>query len=246
MKTWKISLLLSYISIASISAAIITPALPQIQSSLGISQGSLEWIVSIFLIGYMLGQLFYGPLANRIGRLGALRLGFSINLVGIVCCLLACHFNNYHFLLLGRFITALGASAGLSCTFILLNESLSADKAKHALSYAVVMFTVGIGLAVLIGGLITRYFSWQDCFWFLLAHGILVLCSTALFSETLTQPQKTALLPLFKAYGQALCHRRLLVFALFVGLVSLFSYCYSVAAPIATHKLLKLSAAAYG
>ena len=43
--------LLSYLSIASISAAIITPALPEIQSQYALSTGAVEWIVSAFLIG---------------------------------------------------------------------------------------------------------------------------------------------------------------------------------------------------
>ena len=52
----KIAILLSYICIASISAAIITPALPQIEHSFALSHGALEWIISIFLLG--MGILF--------------------------------------------------------------------------------------------------------------------------------------------------------------------------------------------
>lgn len=51
--------LLSYISIASVSAALITPALPEIQSHYALSLGTVEWIVSAFLIGYVFGQLIY-------------------------------------------------------------------------------------------------------------------------------------------------------------------------------------------
>ena len=68
--------LLSYISIASVSAAIITPALPEIQAQYALSLGNVEWIVSTFLIGYVFGQLIYGPLANQFGRLKALRIGW--------------------------------------------------------------------------------------------------------------------------------------------------------------------------
>lgn len=51
--------LLSYISIPSVSAALITPALPEIQSHYALSLGTVEWIVSAFLIGYVFGQLIY-------------------------------------------------------------------------------------------------------------------------------------------------------------------------------------------
>ena len=246
MRSWKIAILLSYISIASASATIITPALPAISQSLKISHGMLEWIISIFLIGYMLGQIIYGPLANRFGRLRALRIGFATNLVGICICLVSGYFNLYSLLLIGRLTTALGASAGLVCTFILLNESLPVARAKYAISFAVVSFTVGIGLAVLIGGLITEYLQWQDCFWFLMVHGMLMYASTYLFEETLKQPQKTSILTMVKLYSLALCHKRLFVFAMFVGLVSVFSYCFAAAAPIIVQQHLKASSADYG
>jgi MFS transporter, DHA1 family, multidrug resistance protein len=65
--------LLSYISIASVSAAIITPALPNIEHTFALSTGTVEWIVSAFLIGYVIGQLVYGSLANCYGRIKALQ-----------------------------------------------------------------------------------------------------------------------------------------------------------------------------
>ena len=88
MKTGKTILLLSYMSIASASAAILTPALPHIEAAFSLGHGQVEWIMNIFLIGYTLGQIIYGPLANKVGRLRALRTGFSINILGIVLCLI--------------------------------------------------------------------------------------------------------------------------------------------------------------
>ena len=112
--------LLSYISIASVSAAIITPALPEIQAHFSLSLGAVEWIISAFLIGYVGGQLIYGPLANQFGRLKALRIGLVINLFGIVICLMALVVDIYWLLIIGRLITALGAASGLACTFMLI------------------------------------------------------------------------------------------------------------------------------
>ncbi|MDE5005202.1 MFS transporter, partial [Francisella tularensis subsp. holarctica] len=54
MKTYKIIILLTYISISSASAVIINPALPNIATELGFSSGTVEWLVSIFLLGYVL------------------------------------------------------------------------------------------------------------------------------------------------------------------------------------------------
>lgn len=67
MKTYKIIMLLTYISIASAFAVIINPALPDIAREFDLLSGVVEWLVSIFLLGYVLGQIIYGPIAKRYG-----------------------------------------------------------------------------------------------------------------------------------------------------------------------------------
>jgi MFS family permease len=242
----KIAILLSYISVASLSAAIITPGLPAIQSYFSVSHGALAWVVTIFLIGYMAGQLIYGPLANRFGKLTALRSGLILNLIGIVICLFAAPLHSFHLLLVGRIVTALGAAAGLSCTFMLINSLFTPPQAKFMMSFAVVSFTLGIGLAVLAGGLITDYLSWPDCFWLLLFHGILTLLSTWLFQETAFVKKSIHIRQLWHGYHHVLQSRKLVIFSTFVGLVSVISYTFSASAPLIAHNLLGLSPAAYG
>lgn len=238
--------LLSYISIASISAAIITPSLPKIQAQYALNPGMVEWIVSAFLIGYMGGQLIYGPLANRFGRLKALRIGLTINLLGIGVCLSALTWETYGLLIVGRLITALGAASGLACTFMLINEWLPESQRKSAMSYSVLSFALGIGIAVVLGGLITDYWHWQGCFWFLLVHGIIMLIGTCVFSETLVTPKPIHALTIIKDYSAALSSSKLVIFSLVVGTCSAISYCFSAAGPQIAEELLKLSAAEYG
>ena len=244
--TFNVVWLLSYISIASVSAAIITPALPAIQALYTLSLGTVEWIVSAFLIGYVIGQLIYAPLANRYGRLKALRIGLLINLVGIIICLLAIQAHLYWLLIIGRLITALGAASGLACTFMLINEWLPESQRKMAMSYSVLSFALGVGLSVMLGGVITEYWNWQGCFWFLLIHGGIMLWGTRVFSETLTQSKPIHLLTILQDYSAALCSSKLVIFSLVVGCCSAISYCFSAAGPQISHDLLQLSAAHYG
>ncbi|MGM9452364.1 MFS transporter [Legionella bozemanae] len=238
--------LLNYISIASVSAAIITPALPKIQTEYALGPGIIEWIVSAFLIGYVVGQLIYGPLANRFGRLKALRIGLVINLIGLGVCLLALLQENYWLLVSGRLITALGAASGLACTFMLINEWLPEAQRKTAMAYSVLSFALGIGIAVVIGGVITEFLHWQGCFWILLVHGLIMLWGTCIFSETLIHPKSIYVLTIVRDYYAALASAKLVIFSLVVGCCSAISYCFSAAGPQISEKILKLSAAEYG
>jgi len=238
--------LLSYISIASVSAAIITPALPAIQAHYNLTLGTVEWIVSAFLIGYVVGQLIYAPLANQYGRLKALRIGLFINLLGIIVCLTALSTEAYWLLILGRLITALGSASGLACTFMLINEWLPESQRKTAMSYSVLSFALGVGLAVMLGGIITEYWNWRGCFWFLLIHGAVMLYGTKVFSETLTAPKPIHPMTILRDYSAALSSSKLVIFSLVVGCCSAISYCFSAAGPQISHDLLQLSAAQYG
>ena len=244
--TFNLVWLLSYISIASVSAAIITPALPAIQAHYALSLGAVEWIISAFLIGYVIGQLIYAPLANQYGRLKALRIGLVINLLGVVVCLIALRCEVYCLLIIGRVLTALGAASGLACTFMLINEWLPESQRKAAMSYSVLSFALGVGLAVMLGGVITEYWSWQGCFWFLLIHGAVMLYGTKVFSETLITPKPIHPITILHDYKTALSSSKLVIFSLVVGCCSAISYCFSAAGPQISHDLLQLSAAQYG
>ena len=240
--TW----LLSYISIASVSAAIITPALPNIERTFALSTGTVEWIVSAFLIGYVIGQLIYGPVANVYGRLKSLQWGLNINIVGILLCLLVSIYPNYLLLLIGRFITGLGSAAGLTCTFMLINEWLPEEQRKTAMSYSILSFALGIGIAVLLGGIITQYSQWQGCFVFLLLQGIIMRIGICVFDETLLKPKSFHIPTLLRDYGHALRSFKLLTFSSIWGACSAVGYCYSAAAPQIAHQYLHLSASEYG
>lgn len=240
--TW----LLSYISIASVSATIITPALPNIENMFALSRGRVEWVVSAFLIGYVIGQLIYAPMANVYGRLKALQWGLTINILGILLCLLASFYPSYLFLLIGRFITGLGSAAGLTCTFMLINEWLPEEQRKTALSYSILSFALGIGFAVLVGGMITQYSQWQNCFIFLLLQGLVMRMGVRVFNETLLKPKPLHISTLLQDYKKALCSFKLVTFSCIWGACSAVGYCYSAAAPKIAHQYLHLSASAYG
>ena len=129
---------------------------------------------------------------------------------------------------------------------MLINELLPKDRAKHAMSLAIVSFTLGIGLAVLAGGLITQYLQWQDCFIVLFIHGVVMFFLTYQFPETLTTQKPIRPKMILKQYRAGFANTRLIVFSLVVGFVSFFAYGYSASAPIYAQNNLQLTASEYG
>ncbi|MED7819977.1 MULTISPECIES: multidrug effflux MFS transporter [unclassified Francisella] len=242
MKNYKIIILLSYISIASASAVIINPALPNIAKGFGISTGAVEWLVSIFLIGYVAGQIIYGPIAKKYGDVMTLRIGMVINIIGILICLLS---PSMSMLLIGRFVTAIGASAGLVCTFIILNNSLSPHKAKLALSFATISFAISLTLATLIGGLISAYTHWYYCFYVLLLQAVIMFGASFLYDNKKDFSFDLKVSAIIDGYKDAFSNFKLVVFAMTLGVMTVFSYCYSVAGPFIAHNMFNFNSAEY-
>ncbi|ASK79526.1 MFS transporter [Paraphotobacterium marinum] len=246
MNNLKIGLLLTYISIASLAAAAISPGLHDIKISMHLSDVMTNAIVSVFLVGYLIGQLVYGPFANRFGRLNTLRAGLLIYIIGSIICLIAGYLNLFGIIILGRFLSALGASAGLAITYTLIHESLSKEKAKQALSFSVFAFSVGISLIIFISGLITQYFSWYSIFWLLLFHGIVMFFLTWQFKETLTEQKSINIKNIFQDYSNAFKDKNLIFYAFIISLLAIFSYGYTAFSPIYCSQVLTLSPQEYG
>src|SRR5471030_3210138 len=100
--------LIMLISFASVNAVLFTPALPNIAHFFSITHAAAQQTITWFLIGYALGQLVYGPLANRFGRKPALYGGISLQIVSSLLCALSAAMHEYALLILGRFMLALG------------------------------------------------------------------------------------------------------------------------------------------
>ena len=54
------------------------PAMPQIAKEYGVSAGSVQMTLSAYILGFALGQLFYGPLADSFGRKPVITVGTLI------------------------------------------------------------------------------------------------------------------------------------------------------------------------
>ncbi|QIW09226.1 MFS transporter [Francisella sp. LA112445] len=245
MRNYKIIILLSYIGLASGSAAILNPALPYITREYGLSKGAVEWIVTAFLIGYVVGLIIYGPIAKKYGGAKTLRIGMIINIIGIIICLLASKDSSMFMLATGRFVTAVGASAGLACVFLILNQSLAPHKVKFALSFATVSFTLAITIATLIGGVITTYSYWSYCFYVLLLQAVIMFGMSFLYENKKDAGYDLKVSAIVGGYLEAFKSYKLIVFSLAIGSMSVFSYCYSASGPFMAHSLFNFSSAEY-
>ncbi len=155
---------------------------PLIRKDLGIGIGTIGTIGSIFLVGYTLGTVGFGWLADRIGRRNALR--FSIALYGATTVLggLASSVATTAAL---RFLTGLGGAGELA-----VGAPYTAEvwpKKHRALGTGGIMFAlfaVGFILAAVVALVVVPTYGWRPAFLFAAVPAALLFWLRAVVDES--------------------------------------------------------------
>jgi DHA1 family bicyclomycin/chloramphenicol resistance-like MFS transporter len=147
------------------------PSLPAIAVGLHASSGEAQATVSAFLAGMAVGQLFYGPASDRLGRRPPILLGTVIFTAASVACALAV---SPAMLIGGRFIQALGACAGGVVSRAVVRDRFGHTETARMLSLLMLIMGLAPILAPLLGGALLGFGGWRLNFWFMAAFGVAV------------------------------------------------------------------------
>lgn len=240
--------LMLMISFASVNAVLFTPALPNIAHFFAISDHTAQQTLTWFLIGYAIGQLVYGPLANRFGRKPALYAGISVQIISSLLCIFSGVAHEYLLMVVGRFLLALGSGVGLKMTFTLVNECYPSKIANQKIAYLMLAFAITPGLAIALGGVLNTVYGWASCFYAGAVYGIILMILVSRLPETKTVLDRDALQlkHLFENYVHQFKNTQLIVGGLLMGGASCFVYVFAALAPFIAINLLGVNSAEYG
>lgn len=240
--------LLLLISFASVNAVLFTPALPNIAHFFRIDESTAQQTITWFLVGYALGQLVYGPIANRFGRKPAMYAGISLQIISSLLCVFAGIIHQYWLLVLARFMLALGSGVGLKMTFTLVNECYEPKIASHKTSYLLLAFAITPGLGVALGGILNTYYGWTSCFYAGAVYGLILLFFVSRLPETLKTKNMHALklVELVHEYGNQFRNTQLLKGGFLMGFSTCFVYVFAALAPFIAIDIFNLTSSEYG
>ncbi|MGO1856618.1 MAG: multidrug effflux MFS transporter [Psychrobacter sp.] len=176
------------IAVGPLSIDMYLPALPSMADDFGVSTAFIANSVPAYFVGLVIGQLFYGPLSDRVGRVKPLYIGMTLYVIASIVCATT---NNEYVLFVGRTMQALGACVGSVVTRAAIRDRLTAKQTAKAFSIMILVMGLAPILAPSLGALFLRFFDWHSIFWFLAAFGMLNLLLTKLFFfETLTEENR--------------------------------------------------------
>lgn len=202
------------------------PAFPSVAQEFGVSAGKVQQTLSVFLIGLAVGQAIYGPLLDRFGRRRPLLIGLLIFVAGSV---LAATAANLEWLLVARFLQALGAAAGLVAPRAIVSDVYTVSESSKVFSVLMQVMMIAPILAPVIGGFLLGHGGWRVIFWTLAFIGALVaLWGWKAIAETLATTTRTRLnaSSIAHSYWRQCTNRPFFAYALAGGFIlgSLFTY----------------------
>jgi MFS family permease len=244
----QLPILLLFVSLANILGILYTAALPDLAKYFQIAKAQAQQTLSFYLMGCLFGQLLYAPLANAFGRKPAIYIGGCLALIGSILCLIAIETHLFSLLLIGRILTALGASCGLILTNTLIADAFTFAQSRKILAYLMSGFAVFPAVSITIGGFITEYLSWKGCFYFMFFYAAIVIALCILLPETAkrTGLEHLKIRTIARSYLAQLSNPRFLLYASIVAFASIILYIFSAEAPFIAVNRLHISADRFG
>ena len=158
-------------ALAPLSNDLFVPSLPLVADSLGSSYGDIQLTMTAVLLGFALGQLFYGPLSDRFGRRPLLLMGLTLYVLASFLCARSPDLPS---LIAGRLLQGLGGAAGMVLARAIILDRWTGTGASRVLSWVAVIAFMAPVCAPLIGGYLASLAHWPLVFW--LQGGVGAVC----------------------------------------------------------------------
>lgn len=221
------------------------PAFPSMALAFATDEKHVQMTLAAYFAGLSLGQLAYGPVADRFGRRVPLLVGLTLFTLASLACAYA---PNLGWLIGARFVQALGGCAGMVISRAVVSDKCDAVGSAKVFSQLMLVMGLAPILAPMLGGLLVNTTGWQSIFLVLTGFSALAGLAVALgLPESMPahmprQPLSGAL----RQYGRLLKDRVYLGHALTGGIAIAGMFAYIAGSPFIFIKLYGVPAEHFG
>ena len=230
-----------------LSIDVSAPTLLVVQAETRADSGLIALVITLFMLGFAVGQFAAGPLSDRYGR-RPLLVG------GLVCYTLAAVFcatsGSAEALIAWRFAQGAGAGACVVLVFAVIRDLFEGDQARAKRSYIAVVFGIAPMLAPLLGAWIMDHGGWRTVYLCLALGGlgllVIVVFGVAESRKPLPHVGPAPGSVLLTAYRAVLSDRAFTRLVATNGLSFGAVFAYIAASPLVLMGSFGLSPAGYG
>ena len=168
-----IVLMASLMSIVALSIDALLPALPEIGSSLGITNANdNQLLITMIFLGLGFGQLIFGSLSDSFGRKPIVYIGFIVFIIASIICVTA---ESFEMMIIGRVLQGIGLSSPRTLSIAMIRDSYSGDYMAKIVSIVVMVFILVPIIAPTLGVFLLNFYNWESIFYVNLIYGLLVM-----------------------------------------------------------------------
>ncbi|CAH0304967.1 Bicyclomycin resistance protein [Roseomonas sp. CECT 9278] len=222
------------------------PAFPALGASLGATPGAVQATLAVYFLGMAVGQVFYGPLADRYGRRGPLFVGLGLFTAASLLCAVA---PDIGWLTGARLLQALGGCAGMVVARAVVRDVTDERGAVRLMASLMLVMGVAPIIAPLVGGALLPVFGWRGIFVILASYGAAMVALILLFlPETLPMDRRRrdGVLATLRIWGGLLRDARFMGFALAGGFIIGGMFAYIMGSPFVLMELHGVPPGQYG
>jgi DHA1 family bicyclomycin/chloramphenicol resistance-like MFS transporter len=222
------------------------PAFPQIQASLHASELEVQQTLTAYMIAFSVMTLWHGAFSDAFGRRNIILVCLAIFAIASLGCAAS---HSVQYLWAFRVLQGLSSGAGTVIGRAIIRDLHSDAHATRLLSLVTMIFSIGPGIAPIMGGWIVKWFDWRAIFLFLFGYTVILLwCCHRFLAESLPHGQRNEFHPrvLFDSYKSIL---RSVPFLLKAGIIAFnFSgmFLFISAAPAVVTKHLHMGPEQFG
>jgi DHA1 family bicyclomycin/chloramphenicol resistance-like MFS transporter len=207
------------------------PGLPGLRHDLHTWPSAAQLTLTTCLAGLAIGQIVAGPLSDRFGRQGPMRLGIAVYAAASVLCAFA---PSVAVLLPLRLLQGLAGAAGIVISRAIVRDLATGETAARLFASLTVVNGVAPIAAPVVGAQLLQVTSWRGVFVVLAAIGVaLLLASTVFLEESLPVARRrpAGLRPLGIALREVASDRAFVGYALAGGCNFAAMFAYIAASP---------------
>lgn len=166
-----------FTAVGPLSTDMYLPALPAMARDLGASIAETQLTLSVFLIGFAVGQFVYGPVSDKVGRKPVLLAGLALFAASSVACAIA---QSIETLVAARFAQALGGAGPIVLGRAMVRDLYEGPRAGRELSRMGSIMGLVPAVAPVLGGLLYEAAGWRTIFGVIAALGLALIAVAAL------------------------------------------------------------------
>ncbi|AMM16761.1 hypothetical protein AX768_22105 [Burkholderia sp. PAMC 28687] len=214
-----------------ISIDMALPALVDIAGSLHASASQAGLTLSLFMAGFALGPIVYGPLCDARGRKPTLLLGLALFTLGGIGSAVA---PGISILLGARLIQGIGAGAGMTVALAIVRDLFEGNAMQHRLAAITVVANVAPIVAPSVGVALLAAIEWRGIYGVMAVCGFLaaIVTWTGLVESAPRRSRDVAIAGLREQYRRVLTHRLVIGNILINGFGFGWMFAYVAGSPL--------------